>query len=540
MIEELKKMFNMPNALPQELANNVIIYLRKSRKDSEFSNEPLEKTLERHEIMLQDYAKNTFGITIQENNIFREVVSGDTIADRPKMQEVLNLIENDNIKAVLCVETERLARGNSIDQGVIVQKFQLTGTKIITPAKIFDLDNEFDLSFFEDGLYQARKYLNYTKKILARGKLQSAKEGKPLCSIPSWGYGKEKLKGEKGYVLVKNDDNWKARKLFDLFIYEDFGTTEVAKKLNSLGIAGPKNPNWTAAMVRNILNRADVYAGYNVYNKRKEIKKYVNGKIITTRPINNDCIIAKAKHEPTITEEELQMVKTKLKTYSKNSTKKNFITKNPLASIITCGLCGRKIQRRPYSKSFLKSGKIHEDTLICTNINCNNTSSNLKTVEEKILQEIKFKEKEMFLGIKNFESNNSNSDELKKEIDLLYKKIKKLTDQKNNACELLEQKIYSTDMFFERMNIINKELESANNNIKNLEEKIQNNQQNNYETFYPQLKKITELYNKLSAEDKNKLLKSIIKDIKYTKTNKNGRHEKSAEIDFSIEIEWRF
>lgn len=40
----------------------------------------------------------------------REVVSGDTILARPVIQEVLQLIESDDIKGVLVVEVERLAR----------------------------------------------------------------------------------------------------------------------------------------------------------------------------------------------------------------------------------------------------------------------------------------------------------------------------------------------------------------------------------------------------------------------------------------------
>lgn len=59
--------------------NEIIMYLRKSRKDYEFSDEPIEKTLERHEKILQNFAVNSYGFKIPEENIFREVVSGDTI-----------------------------------------------------------------------------------------------------------------------------------------------------------------------------------------------------------------------------------------------------------------------------------------------------------------------------------------------------------------------------------------------------------------------------------------------------------------------------
>ena len=96
--------------------NDYDIYLRKSQKDRDFINESIEKTLERHEKQLQDFSMSLFGEKIPEENIFREVVSGDTIADRPEMQKLLERVESGNRGGVIAMEVERLARGNTIDQ----------------------------------------------------------------------------------------------------------------------------------------------------------------------------------------------------------------------------------------------------------------------------------------------------------------------------------------------------------------------------------------------------------------------------------------
>ena len=405
MTNNILDLFNL-KCSKQELVQYIIIYLRKSRKDMEFAkDEAIEKTLQRHENILQDYAIKTFGCPIPDSNIYKEVVSGDTIADRPEIQKVLELIESDKIKGVLCVEIERLARGNSIDQGIIAEKFKLTNTKILTPQKIYDLDNEFDLSFFEDGLYQSRKFLQYTKKILARGREQSVKEGKCVKSVVNWGYKKEKLKGEKGFTLVKNEENKYVRTLFDIYLNEDIGITNLAHRLNTLDIPTPseKSYQWTSAMVRSILNRAEFYAGYITWNKRKAIKKIVNGNVIVKRPINDNCIKTKGLHEPTITEEELKLVELKRKEASRKIPHENII-KNPLSNLVRCGFCGCTLKRRPYNKSFLKSGVIHEDTLLCTTPNCPNTSSNLSVVESEILRTLKLKVEEY----KNYITNYSN------------------------------------------------------------------------------------------------------------------------------------
>ena len=57
------------------------MYLRKSRKDDDTG---IEDTLARHEKMLQDLA-DRMGILVCEQDVYREVVSGESIEARPQM-----------------------------------------------------------------------------------------------------------------------------------------------------------------------------------------------------------------------------------------------------------------------------------------------------------------------------------------------------------------------------------------------------------------------------------------------------------------------
>lgn len=97
---------------------NYYIYLRKSRADNPL--EAIENVLERHENILQKYAAEKLGFIIAENYIFREVVSGETIAARPKMQRLLSYIEDGYVTAVLVIEPQRLTRGDLSDCGRII------------------------------------------------------------------------------------------------------------------------------------------------------------------------------------------------------------------------------------------------------------------------------------------------------------------------------------------------------------------------------------------------------------------------------------
>ena len=541
MVEKIKDLFNLKNVLNQELVEYIIIYLRKSRKDAEFGkDEPIEKTLERHEKILQDWAINVFGCKIPEKNIFREVVSGDTIADRPEMQKVLELVEKDEIKAVLCIEIERLARGNTIDQGTIAQKFQITNTKILTPNKIFDLDDEYDMGYFEDGLHQSRKYLQYVKKILSRGREQSVNEGNYVASTPLFGYDKLKCEKEKGFTLIKNADAEIVRKIFDLYLYDDLGTQEIAKKLNSLGYKSPSGNLWSDSMVRNRIDRAEIYAGYVIWNKRKTTKKYINGEIYSTRPINQEykkCIGKHKEKNAIITDEELKKVELKRKKLSVKTIPSEYQLQNPLAGVVKCAFCGRNMSRRPYTMSYVKSGIVHKDTLLCRTMNCKNVSSDLDVVEKRILDYLENKLKDYKYKLKTYNTTNQKqSDKFLEEKKQISKKIESINNQKQKCCEFLETGTYDEETFKIRIKSLNEELKSAENNLADLDKKIKNEQNNQYIKSIPIIENCLKLYKNATVEEKNKLLLSIIDSVYYRKTNKGGRWNTEARYDFELEI----
>ena len=80
------------------------IYLRKSRKDEEAELMGAGETLARHEKEMLRLAKSKNLII---GKIYREIVSGDSIAARPIMQELLQDVENGIWAGVLVVEVER-------------------------------------------------------------------------------------------------------------------------------------------------------------------------------------------------------------------------------------------------------------------------------------------------------------------------------------------------------------------------------------------------------------------------------------------------
>ncbi|WP_131736709.1 recombinase family protein, partial [Clostridioides difficile] len=105
--------------------------------------------------------------------IKEELVSGESIEYRPKMLELLGEIKNNNYDAVLVMDIDRLGRGNMQDQGLILDTFKKSKTKIITPRKTYDLNDEFDEEYSEFEAFMARKELKLISRRMQRGKIKS-------------------------------------------------------------------------------------------------------------------------------------------------------------------------------------------------------------------------------------------------------------------------------------------------------------------------------------------------------------------------------
>ena len=161
---------------------------------------------------------------------------------------------------VLVVDVERLARGNGSDQAYISQVFQFSGTKIITPLKVYDPSNEFDEEYFEFGLFMSRREYKTINRRLVRGRDSSAAEGKYINSIAPYGYRRMKLPDEKGYSLeIHPEESEIIKKIFSLFL-NHAGTKIIANYLNDHDVPTRHGGLWTYSTITNIITNP-VYMG---------------------------------------------------------------------------------------------------------------------------------------------------------------------------------------------------------------------------------------------------------------------------------------
>ena len=244
-----------------------IIYLRKSRQDD--PRETVEEVLEKHETMLQEYAMREFGHKIPEANIYREVMSGESISEREQIKEVLIRITDPNIKGVLVVEPSRLSRGDLTDCGHLIDALRYSKTQVVTPYMTYDLDNKMERKFFQDELLRGNDYLEYTKEILWRGRVAAAKRGCYSVGGPApCGY--KKVKVEKDWILeVDQEQADVVRKIYDWYITEDITPGRIGRRLDEMCVPSPSGEGtWKSSSIRKILSNQH-YLGLIIFNRVK-------------------------------------------------------------------------------------------------------------------------------------------------------------------------------------------------------------------------------------------------------------------------------
>ena len=497
---------------------NTVIYLRKSRADEEAERQGEFETLSKHKSTLLKISKEK-NLNIIE--IKEELVSGESISNRPKMLELLNEVEKGKYDAVLVMDIDRLGRGNMQDQGLILDTFKKSNTKIITPRKTYDLNNEFDEEYSEFEAFMARKELKLITRRMQRGRIKSVEDGKFIAQSAPYGYRVE-YNGRDRYLVIDEEKSQVIKIIFDMYS-QNIGANKIASHLNSLGYKTTTGRTWYDKGIRDIIKNK-TYCGYIVWNKVE--RKKSSSRVRST----DEQIEVKGKHDPIISEELWNKCKEIMNKRFIPPTPNNNIT-NPLAGIVKCSICGHTLVAKN-STYKNKDGDIkYLKYLSCTN--CRTRGTKLEIVEERIICSLNewLQEYKYTIDSSDFKEN-SKANDYSKIIDNLNKELDNLNKQKNNLHDLLERGIYDIDTFVERseniairINAINDTLNSTLNIIENERKK----EQVKY-NIIPTLENIIKQY--YNTDDillKNKLLKSALDKVVYTKD-----HKRRDEYDFDI------
>lgn len=534
--------------LNQNKSTQYAIYLRKSRKDVEMEALGAGETLARHRKTLLELADS---MKLPITQIYSEVVSGETIAARPQMQRLMADVEAGKYAGVFVMEVERLARGDTRDQGEVAEVFRCSGTKIITPVKTYDPSNESDEEYLEFGLFMSRREYKTITRRLQRGRIASVDEGFYVAGTAPYGYEKVKRKG-KGYTLsIVEEAANTIRLIFDLYttgqMQEDgsccrLGTTAIARRLDELRIPTPSGaPSWSKSTVQDILKNP-TYAGMIRWGYRKVYKeRNTDGSVSAHRHDTADCRLVEGKHPaiiPLAQYKQAEEIRNRNKKLPTKLIPRELgdhgmpVLQNPLAGICYCAKCGKLMTRLgPNSRN-------PYDSLRCPNRYCTNVSAPVYLVEQKLLDFLAAWLEQYRLQHENFMPPDDSRETLKLSIGGIQKDLETARKQLDATYSLLEQGVYSVEVFTQRNAAITAVITDLEKQLAEL--KAQYDAANKIihlrHSFIPQVENVLDAYGRIdSAAGKNDLLRSVVERVEYLKTEPNRRgHRDNANFELKV------
>ena len=490
------------------------MYLRKSRAEEIMDSE--SEVLEKHRRYLTEFAASR---RIIIDDVYEEVVSGESIAARPEMQRLLDAVIDENYDAVLCMDIDRLGRGGMQDQGVILDAFRESGTLIITPDKTYDLNNETDEQLTEFKAFMSRQEYKIIRKRMRRGLMQTIEAGR-YCATAPFGYRSVTINKKPSLEIVPEEAET-VRYIFSRYV-EGVGTNTITSELNSLGHRTRSGDPWSISSVRKVLER-ETYKGAIRWNKARKFKpgqaKYKE-QHMEFRP-ESEWLVYDGIHEAIIPPEVWDKAKAirEGRSASIPRSKGNRLT-NPLAGIIVCGKCGGNIQR--YAPGVRKS-----QYLRCLKPGCC-VSSNFALVEQHLLDTLSGMLNKLKLEAEKSETPDTSN--LQAEIKTIETEIKKLESRKSRLYEFLEDGTYDKATFHARMAEIEARKADLDQCKAEIKKRIEEIEKRDIKQAIQQFQSVLDAYWDSDAKTKNQLLKSILEKVVYSK-------EKGADAsDFSLNV----
>ncbi len=495
-----------------------IIYLRKSQMDNDFESATVEETLRRHKKILTDFAKSQkMNVTV----ILEEVVSGESLSARPQMMKCLELVNTGEYAGVICMDIDRLSRGNGMDSGYITQVFQINNCKIITPQKTYDLSNDSDEQFTDMKFMFSRYEFKTISKRLVNGRAMSVSEGKFVGSVAPYAYEKYKLEGIKGYSLrIITEQARIVQFIFDLYTEKGLGYGKIARELDRLGIL-PSHPisSWDRHVIERILKNP-VYAGKIRYKFKTVQKSFEDGKLKKKRVRNRETYeLHDGLHDPIISEE--QWKKAQSQRGENLPTTMNAELCNPFSRVVKCGKCGRTIIRRTTAMRPTVRYR-----LSCPNRQCDCRSIYLEPFEEAVVRETAKWLKDYKISIDNHTIDEDNT--LQLALEDIEKQITDLEEQQNKICDLLEKDIYTIDMFTKRNEKLKADIFKLNVSRERIAEEISKKEKQGINVeIIPRVQHLLDSYDIMTPQEKNDLWKEVMVKIElYAEPNAKDFHIK--------------
>lgn len=320
---------------------HVAIYLRKSR-DEETAGDGID-ILDKHRDTLTVIAQSN-GWTWQE---YKEIESGADIERRPEMKKLLDDVVLGLFDGVLVVDIDRLSRGGTRDWADIYDSFKSRehNTLIITPNKVYNLEEEIDEMNVDIQAFLAKYERRTILRRFRRGKAGGARQGRWTNGSPPFPY----VYNRDTKHIEPNEQQVPVYRLIVDKYLGGMSTRDIVFFLNKNKIPTPsgvipmgKQTGWAQNTVTRIL-KSEVHLGKVVFGKTtgsNSKKEKVKTKSQSEWIYNKEGVTT---HKPLKTIEEHEKIILKMKnSMSVHVRARAGIT--PLSGLIFCKKCSHTIR----------------------------------------------------------------------------------------------------------------------------------------------------------------------------------------------------
>ena len=497
------------------VADRYAMYLRKSREDREKEKHSGEDTLKRHREILTNHAARA-GLFIEHT--YEEVVSGETIAARPQLQQLITDCYAGKYRGILVVEVSRLSRGNQGDAQVILDCLRFannnSGLLVITPTKVYDVaNNPDDEEYMEFELFMSRREYKMINKRLDRGRKQAVVEGEFMASYRPYGY--DILKTSAYRTLVPNPQEAPVVKMIFEWAKNNVSAGQIASRLTSMGVPTYTGlAEWNQATIKSILENP-TYIGKVRWNDRITVKTMVDGKLVKSRPRSHSSQFmlydGLHKEHALVDEETFNLIKARP---TSNKTKNDFSLKSPLAGLLYCEKCGKAMEYHSYAS---KKGTVSPRYIHTYSKLCKVKSVTVADVINAVAYSLRMYIEEFEVKVNNIPDVDKTS--VESQMDAMQKEIRKLEKRLTVLFEAWEDGTITNNEFVERKAANNDKIESIKFQMKTLEEAIPNKEEYKEKVFKltKALESLTD--DSISAEARNEYLKELIERINFSREN---------------------
>lgn len=422
--------------------------------------------------------------------------------ERPYLKEMIIDGAKKQFDIVLVWDMSRLSR-DVADTALLIK--ELSNNKISIYAITQGIDTQTDSGVFYAQIMSCMSQLERTK-IIERAKLGKAEKARQGGTTGGIIYGYDSING----LLVVNEREASIIKDIFRWYIQGKGIMEIRDTLNNLGIMTKKNKHFTEHAIRYYLTNHK-YAGLMTYGK------YSNCSDREKKKLEKDYIISKGKHEAIIDEQTFNKVQ-EIMNSKKFSKKRGHPAVHLLSGFIICPHCGDKMYHY-YGKPKVEGKKTYHYYACSTYKKlrkCVNTHIRADIIENAVINRIKkiINDDSVITDVVKSINGGSKVDIslLSRQIDTIDNNIKKLENgiKKVESDYILgEINVNQYKNLVCKTEVKLKELEE-NRDLLEKDRNVACNSTIDYNDVYNTLKNFDLLFNSLDANDKKKLMQSLI------------------------------